>query len=116
LTVRKDAGLLLGGPASNPCMANPVTPQDVISQVHHWLSCRVNGYLGSDYGSDLKSLLHTPLSGGLAEELIAKCKQDVPILTQAPAGSINVYAISEGMDVKRIVFEVSGEVVSVTRG
>ena len=95
--------------------ADTITAQDVSNQVSHWLGCPVYGYLGSDYGSDLKSLLMTPLSAGLADQLIAKCRQDIPVLSQAAPGTIEVYAISEGIDIKRIVFEVLGEVITVTR-
>lgn len=79
--------------------------------VGHWLGCPPNGYLGSDYGSDVKSLVQTPMAAGLADGLIAKCKQDVPLLLDAPPGMLNVYAFDGGMDRKVIKFEVAGELV-----
>lgn len=82
--------------------------------VQHWLRCPPNGYLGSGYGSDVKSLLQTPMATGLADDLIAKCRQDVPLLRAAPDGTVNVYAFDESLDRKVIRFEVGGEMVDVS--
>lgn len=82
--------------------------------VQHWLRCPPNGYLGSGYGSDVKSLLQTPMAAGLADDLIAKCREDVPLLRAAPDGTVNVYAFDEAMDRKVVRFEVGGELVDVT--
>jgi hypothetical protein len=82
----------------------------------HWLATPVNGYLGSGYGSDVKSLVQTPMAAGLAEDLIAKARQDIPLLLVAAPGALNVYASDVGLDVKQIVFEVSGELIAVDGG
>lgn len=81
--------------------------------VQHWLGCPVNGYLGSDYGSDVKSLLHTPQASGLADGLIAKCRQDVPMVGALAPDAVNVYAQTVDMDVKRLHFEVAGQPVPI---
>jgi len=90
-----------------------ITSRDVAGMVGHWLGCRPNGYLGSGYGSDVKSLLQTPMSAGLADGLIAKCRQDVPLLLTAPPDMVNVYAYDEDFDRKVIKFEVGGELLDV---
>ena len=94
-------------------MAIQITPRDVTDMVRHHLGCPVDGYLGSGYGSDLKALLQTPMATGLADGVIAKAKQDVPLLESAPSGSVNVYAADLDMDKEGIFFEVGGDFVSV---
>jgi hypothetical protein len=83
--------------------------------VQHWISTPVNGYLGSGYGSDMHSLLQTPMAAGLADGLLAKCRQDVPLLLMAAPDAVSVYAEDIGMDAKRIVFEIGGELIPVDR-
>lgn len=82
----------------------------------HWISCPVNGYLGSGYGSELKALIQTPMAAGLADGIIAKARQDIPLLLTAAPDAVNVYAEDRGMDVKAIVFEIGGELVQVDGG
>lgn len=93
-------------------METPVqfTARDLSSMVGHWLSTPPNGYLGQSYGSDVKAILQTPMSAGLANGLIAKCKTDVPL---ARSGNVNVFSYDTDIDKKAIVFEVAGEIVSV---
>lgn len=91
-----------------------ITSRDIAGMVQHWLKCPPNGYLGSGYGSDVKSLLQTPMAAGLADDLIAKCRQDVPLLRAAPEGTVNVYAFDEALDRKVIRFEVGGELLDVS--
>lgn len=86
---------------------------DLSGMVAHWLGCPPGGYLGSDYGSDVKALLQTPMASGLADSLIAKCRVDVPLLTQAPPGTVNVGYYDLDIDKRAIVFEVAGELIDV---
>lgn len=79
-------------------------------QVEHWLGCPVNGYLGQDYGSPVKDMLQTPMSSGLANDIIGKAKLDVPVLKGFP-GRVNVYAYDIDMDKKGLVFEVPGAIL-----
>lgn len=79
----------------------------------HWLDTPVNGYLGSRYGSDKKSLLQTPQAAGLAESFIAKCRQDVPILTTASEGAIALYAEPAGIDELNIILRVLDQDIAV---
>lgn len=81
--------------------------------VTHWLGCPPNGYLGSDYGADVKSMLHTPMSSPAADDLIAKCRLDIPLLSVAPPGTLNVASSDVDFDRKEILFEVMGQVISV---
>lgn len=94
-------------------MAQTLTPQDLSGMVTHWLGCRPNGYLGSTYGADLKSMLHTPMSGPAADDLITKCRLDIPLLSVAPSGTINVASADADFDRKVIVFEVMGQSIQV---
>lgn len=93
-----------------------ITAKDLQGMVEHWLGCPPGGYLGSNYGADLKALIQTPMASGLADGLIDKCRQDVPLLSQAAPGSLNVYAYDDpgATDRKVIVFDVAGELINVS--
>jgi len=92
---------------------SPITAQDVQAMVSHWLNTPVHGYLGSDYGNDLTSLLQQAFSGGKADELIAKLRADVPALSVFPDGMVNVYGIQTPPDRLDLVIEVAGMAVPV---
>lgn len=81
--------------------------------VEHCVGTPVGGYLGSDYGVDLKALLQTPMASGLADDLIAKIRADVPLLTQAPPGAINVYSQQIDIDQMAILLEVAGQSIDL---
>lgn len=89
------------------------TAQDIAAMIQHWLETPVNGYLGSDYGQDLPSLLHNPFSDGGADAFIQKMKQDIPILQALPAGSVNIYTRDSSPDNREILIEVAGQVITV---
>lgn len=93
--------------------ASRITSRDIAAMTSHWLGTPPNGYLGSSYGADVKSLLQTPMAAGLADGLIAKCRQDVPILLSAPPDMVNVYAYDAELDRKVIKFEIAGELLDV---
>lgn len=88
-----------------------ITAKDVSEMASHWLRCRPNGYLGSRYGSDVKSLLQSPMAAGLADGLIAKARQDVPMLQAAGHGAVNLYSYDRDMDTKVLVLEVGDQLV-----
>lgn len=90
-----------------------ITARDLSGMVEHWIGCPPCGYLGSDYGSEIKALLQTPQASGLADGLIAKCRLDVPLLARAEPGTLNVYAYNETMDRKILVFDVRGELINI---
>jgi len=92
---------------------NIITPDEIVSMVRHWLYTPVNTYYGSDYGSDLKSLLQNPVSaGGEADKLINKMKKDIPILTVIN-DSVNVYLqeIPNRPDASTLFIEVLGTAI-----
>ena len=82
-----------------------ITATDIQDQVRHNLNTPPNGYLGSDYGSDVKSMTQTPQSSGVANSFISKLKTDVPLTA---ATGVNVYAENQGVDKKKLYVEVSG--------
>lgn len=79
---------------------------DLGRMVRHWLSTPPNGYLGSSYGCDPKSLLQLPNSSGLGDAFIDKMMEDIPLLRQLPRGTVNVYFEQAGLDSKRLLIEV----------
>lgn len=79
---------------------------DIARMVQHWLHTPPNGYLGSGYGADVKSLLQQPNSSGLGDAFIDKMMADIPILRQLPRGAVNVYFEQVNKDTKRLLIEV----------
>jgi hypothetical protein len=97
----------------NQRMTTQFQATDVTGMVSHWLGCPEGGYLGSDYGSDVQSLVQSPMAAGLADDLIAKCRADIPLLQLAPPGTINVYSYDADFDRKVIAFDVAGQTIEV---
>lgn len=89
-----------------------LTIERVQAMVTHWLNTPTNGYLGSRYGSDPKSLLMQPMNSLGADEFIEKLKNDVPILRQMD-DSVNIYAENIGNDTQKIYIEIGGEVIKL---
>lgn len=85
-----------------------ITGNDVQGMVSHWLRAPVNGYLGSGYGQDAKSMLQRPLIDTGADEFIAKLRADVQILDALPDGAVNLYGVPKGVDRMDIVIDVAG--------
>lgn len=84
--------------------------QDMVS---HWLGTPTNGYLGSRYGQDVKSLLQTPQSEGLADDVLNKLRSDVPVLTAIPTGSLNLFGIQSAPDKLDLVIDIAGTFVTI---
>lgn len=98
-------------------MSATITALDVQKMVRHWLKTPVNGYLGSDYGQDLKSILQTPLSDATAaNSALKKLTDDVEILQAMPSGSVNIYgqAVSNSPDKLKLTIEIAGQPIEVT--
>lgn len=85
--------------------------QDLQRMVTHWLGCRPNGYLGSDYGSGIADILQTPLNSGGANALIAKLRDDIAIMAQLPKDALNLYSEVSGPDMVTLFFDVAGSFV-----
>lgn len=83
--------------------------------VEHWLGCPPRGYLGSSYGSDVKSLLQTPMAAGLADDLVRKCQTDIPLVSGLPDGGLDVTLYDTDIDRKVIVFGIAGRQISVAQ-
>lgn len=87
--------------------------EDVQDMVTHWLGCPPNGYLGSDYGSDVNRLLQAPFAAGEADALIAKLRTDVPLLGTLPSDVANLYAQQQSVDKLLIGIDVAGTFVLI---
>lgn len=94
-------------------MENEITQQDIEEWVRHWLSTPINTYLGSDYGFDKQVLLHTPLSENNANEMIAKLRRDVPVLSIVPDGEINIFSIPVPPDKLQIIIQIGNITVGI---
>lgn len=92
-------------------MQNAVDYGFVVSQIRHWLSTPANGYLGSDYGIDLKQYLHKPMSRFDADGIIAKMRADIPVLDIIDSESIDVLIVDDGNDGKQILIRVADKII-----
>ena len=89
----------------NPNAQNTaINAEDIQGMISHWLATPVNGYLGSDYGCDAKSLLQKALHSGIADAFIAKMKKDIPILSVIPQENISLFSIPEPPDKSRPIY------------
>jgi len=89
----------------------PITADDLQGMTTHWLGCPPNGYLGSGYGSGVRDLLQTPLSGPDADRLIAKLRTDIPIMGQLSGDALAITAEGSGADRLNLSVEVVGRAV-----
>jgi hypothetical protein len=94
-------------------MAAAITPSDIHLMVRHWLNTPAGAYLGSGYGSNVKDLLQSPLSGQVADSIIAKLVADIPVLSVLPDGAINIYGVPSGLDTLDLVIEIAGQTISI---
>lgn len=92
--------------ASNTSTA--INADDIQHMITHWLSTPPNGYLGSDYGSDAKSLLQKALHSGIADAFIEKMKKDLPILSVIPQENIALYSVPEPPDKLHLFIAIAG--------
>ena len=91
-----------------------ITGNKIHDMVRHWLNTPVNGYLGSRYGQDIKSLLQRPLdSDGEPDIFLHKLRTDVPVLDALPPGSTNLYGITTHPDKLELVLEVAGKGINI---
>jgi len=90
-----------------------ITGSDIQDMVRHWLNTPVDGYLGSDYGQDLKALLQLPQSDGAPDALLQKLRDDVPVLQALPRGSVNLYGVQSPPDRLDLAIEVAGRMIEV---
>lgn len=86
-----------------------ITAEDLQEMVAYCLATPPNGFLGCDYGPDVRSVLMTPMASGAADALIDKIRQDIPLLQVAPADTVNIFSYRAGFDKLGIVVEVAGK-------
>lgn len=90
-----------------------ITPNDIHDMARHWLNTPAGGYLGSDYGQDVKSLLQRPHMDTAADAFLAKLRRDVALLQVLPAGSVNLYGKASGVDRLDLVIDIAGKALEV---
>ena len=90
-----------------------ITPVDIQDMARHWLNTPAGGYLGSDYGQDVKSLLQRPLMDTAADGFISKLRADVPVLQVLPSGAVNLYGVPSGADRLGLVLDIAGQPLDV---
>ncbi len=92
-----------------------IKSKDIRDMVTHWLQTPVNGYLGSDYGQDAKSMLQKPMADSTAADgFLAKLRNDVPAIEAMPAGTVNLYTVDTQPDQRQIVISVGNALLNVS--
>ncbi len=88
---------------------------EINGMVAHWLSVEAGSYLRSDYGNGFKDLLQLPIAviGLEADKQIKKMMVDIPLLSNLPEGSVNIYRVPtpESNDSATIAVEVMGNII-----
>lgn len=92
---------------------NIITAKEIQDMVLHWIGTPPNGYLGSGYGSDIHSLLQQPMRSGMGDSIIAKMREDIPILNALPSGAINLFFLERDFESKTLIIEVLGEQINI---
>jgi len=95
---------------------NVITANDLMGMVTHNLNTPPNGYLGSDYGVDIKQLLQNPSSAVInSDAVIDKIVSDVPILSALPDGSVSLYMQTKAgtIDQQTLVISVAGSNMAI---
>ncbi len=91
-----------------------ISARDVQEMARHWLSTPVNGYLGSDYGQDGKSMLQKPLENNeYAEEFLAKLRRDVPVFSALPPEMTRLEYEDHYPDKREIFLRVIGQTFQI---
>lgn len=90
-----------------------ITASDIQDMVRHHLGTPPNGYLGSDYGADIKTMLQKSEGTGVADSFLSKMRKDVPVLAAMPGGSVNLFAQDVGNGVRNIIVDVAGQEVTI---
>jgi hypothetical protein len=90
-----------------------LTASDIQAAVSHWLHTPPNSYLGSGYGAPLADLLMQPLASGIGDTLIAKLREDIPIIRTMDPSAIAMYSRDVGPDRVELFIEVAGVMVEV---
>ena len=94
---------------------NVVNTDEIAGMIEDWLMTPPNGYLGSDYGCDIKALLHLPVEGIAVDAFIEKMIKDIEILSVLPSDSVNVYAQNNPTmrDAKDLFIQVLDKVIKI---
>jgi hypothetical protein len=94
-------------------MGKTIDGLEMQAMVRHWLNTPVCGYLGSDYGQDVKSLLQLPMSDGAADAFLAKLREDVLAVSALPPEAINLYGVRPTPERLELFIEIAGQTVQV---
>src|SRR5690554_1073261 len=95
-------------------MKNPITADLLMNAIGHWLGTPVGSYLGSTYGNPQVGLLQKPLRDPSAgDAMLAKMREDLPLLQAMPAGAVDLYLHDDGIDRRRLEVRVYEQSISL---
>lgn len=85
--------------------------------MHHWLNTPAGSYHGSSYGHNIKRTLQKPTADTSEfDAVIAKMREDIPLLKLLPAGSVFIYSRPLGIDRTGLFIDVAGRAIAVPQG
>jgi type IV secretory pathway protease TraF len=90
-----------------------INANDLQTMAIHWIQTPVNGYLGSDYGSDPYALLGAPQNAGIADGYLAKLRADIAIMAALPSDTVGLFSEQIGVDGVNIFLNVAGDFVQL---
>lgn len=90
-----------------------IIAHEVHQMVEHWLLTPAGHYLGSSYGNPIKDVLQLTLNDGMADSVLNKLREDIPIIRGMPSNQVNLYAENNGIDTVKIYIEIGGIVQEV---
>ena len=85
----------------------------IISQISHWIYTPQNAYLGSNYGVDLYQYLQSPLTTQVADEIVAKMRQDIPALASIADDELQIFTRTKHGDTLILIISVLGLAIEV---
>ena len=84
-----------------------VNRENVTRIINHRLRTPVNGYFGSSFGNDFKSVLFSAMNSSEADEIIQKLKSDEP-LVKLLGDNVDIFIVDRGYDKKDFIINING--------
>lgn len=87
-------------------MSYPLTVENTIKIVNHWLNARPNGYIGVNYGRNWQEILLKPMTEDSADLILQWMREDIPLFRGLPADKLNLRSRAIDIDKKEFFIEI----------
>ncbi|RLL18992.1 hypothetical protein [Acinetobacter chengduensis] len=82
--------------------------------IEHWLNTPANSIRGSGYGERTNRILFNEMSMDVADFILDKIKQDIPLFASLSSDELQVLSEDLGHDKKRIYISIGTVVVPIS--